>query len=77
MTRRPRRNHTPASRAKVALAAMEAAFCVEVLEEALARHGRPQTFNTDQGSQFTSQESTGVPLKNHIAISMDGRLAGS
>ena len=50
---------------------MEAAFCVEALEEALARHGRPETFNTDQGSQFTSHDFTSVLLKADIAISMD------
>ena len=54
---------------------MEAAFCVEALEEALDRHGRPEIFNSDQGSQFTSQEFTDVLLKNDIAISMDGRGA--
>ncbi len=54
---------------------MEAGFCVEALEEALARHGRPGVFNTDQGSQFTSQEFTSVLLKAGIAISMDGRGA--
>ena len=52
---------------------MEAAFCVEALEEALARHGRPEIFNTDQGSQFTSHDFTGVRLKASIAISMDGK----
>ena len=52
---------------------MEAAFCVEALEEALARHGKPEIFNTDQGSQFTSQEFTGVLLKAGVAISMDGK----
>ncbi len=52
---------------------MEAAFCVEALEEALAQHGRPEIFNTDQGSQFTSHDFTGVLLKAGIAISMDGR----
>jgi putative transposase len=52
---------------------MEAAFCVEALEEALARHGRPEICNTDQGSQFTSSEFTGLLLKNGIAISMDGK----
>lgn len=36
--------------------AMEAAFCIEALEEAVARHGRPEIFNTDQSSQFTSLE---------------------
>jgi len=55
MSRRPRRNHSPA------------------LEEALARHGRPEVFNTDQGSQFTSHDFTSVLLKAGIAISMDGK----
>jgi putative transposase len=52
---------------------METAFCVETLEEALMRHGKPEIFNTDQGSQFTSQSFTGVLKINDIAISMDGR----
>ena len=55
---------------------MEAGFCVEAVEEALARHGKPEIFNTDQGSQFTSTEFTGVLTGNAIAISMDGRGAG-
>ena len=51
---------------------LDAAFCVEALEEALAV-GVPEIFNTDQGSQFTSKDFTNV-LKNHnIAISMDGK----
>ena len=54
---------------------MEAAFCVEALEEALARHGRPEIFNTDQGSQFTGEAFTGVLTRNAIAISMDGKGA--
>jgi putative transposase len=54
---------------------MEAAFCVETLEEALARHGKPEIFNTDQGSQFTGAAFTGVLIENGIAISMDGRGA--
>ena len=52
---------------------LEAAFCIEALEEALARHGRPEIFNTDQGSQFTSKGFTDVLVKNGIAISMDGK----
>ena len=52
---------------------LEAAFCLEALEEALARYGRPEVFNTDQGSQFTSHDFTDVLLKAGIAISMDGR----
>ena len=54
---------------------MEAAFCVEALEEALARHGKPEIFNTDQGSQFTSVDFTGVLIDDGIAISMDGKGA--
>jgi putative transposase len=50
-----------------------AEFCVEALEEALLRYGRPEIFNTDQGSQFTSDDFTGT-LKDHgITISMDGK----
>jgi putative transposase len=52
---------------------MEAAFCVEALEEALAEYGRPEIFNTDQGAQFTSLAFTEVLTKFGIAISMDGR----
>jgi putative transposase len=52
---------------------MEAEFCVEALEEALARYDRPEIFNTDQGSQFTSTDFTGVLMKNAITISMDGK----
>ena len=54
---------------------MEAAFCVEALEEALARYGKPDIFNTDQGSQFTGAAFTGVLANNGIAISMDGKGA--
>ncbi len=54
---------------------MEAAFCVETLEEALVKHGKPEIFNTDQGSQFTGTAFTGVLAKNEIAISMDGKGA--
>jgi putative transposase len=54
---------------------MEAAFCVETLEDALARHGKPDIVNTDQGSQFTGQAFTGVLANNDIAISMDGKGA--
>jgi putative transposase len=52
---------------------MEVAFCLEAVEEALAKHGTPEIFNTDQGSQFTSAEFTGLLLANAIAISMDGK----
>ena len=54
---------------------LEAAFCVEALEEALARHGKPNIFNTNQGSQFTGYDFTGVLHKAGIAISMDGKGA--
>jgi putative transposase len=54
---------------------LAADFCVEAVEEALAWHGKPAIFNTDQGSQFTSQAFTGLLLKNEIAISMDGKGA--
>ena len=54
---------------------MEAAFCIEALEEALAKHGRPEIFNTDQGSQFTGAAFTGVLAANGIKISMDGKGA--
>ena len=54
---------------------MEAAFCVATLEDALARHGKPDIFNTDQGPQFTSEVFTGVLAGNGIAISMDGKGA--
>ena len=54
---------------------MEAAFCVEALEEALAKHGRPEIFNTDQGSQFTSLDFTSVLLDAKVSISMDGKGA--
>ncbi|WFU19431.1 IS3 family transposase [Bradyrhizobium sp. CB3481] len=54
---------------------MEAAFCVETLEDAMARYGKPEIFNTDQGSQFTGAAFTGVLADNGIAISMDGKGA--
>lgn len=52
---------------------MEADFCIEALEEALAKGGKPEIFNTDQGAQFTSEAFTGVLARNGIAISMDGK----
>ncbi len=55
---------------------METDFCVEALEEALAKHGKPEIFNTDQGSQFTSEGFTGVTgvlIRHGVAISMDGK----
>jgi putative transposase len=50
-----------------------AEFCVEALEEALARHGQPAIFNTDQGSQFTSDDFTGTLQDHAVTISMDGK----
>jgi len=52
---------------------MESGFCVEALKEAIERYGFPEIFNTDQGSQFTSQAFTGLLQGNGIKISMDGR----
>ncbi len=52
---------------------MATRFCLEALNEALARHGRPEIFNTDQGSQFTSFNFTGALKDAGIRISMDGR----
>ena len=52
---------------------MEVDFCLEAVEEALAKYGRAEIFNTDQGSQFTSAAFSGLLLENKIAISMDGR----
>jgi len=54
---------------------MEAEFCVETLEDALASYGKPGIFNTDQGSQFSGTAFTGVLIRNEIAISMDGKGA--
>ena len=52
---------------------MDASFCVAALEEALARYGKPEIFNTDQGSQFTSADFTDVLIEAGVRISMDGR----
>jgi putative transposase len=52
---------------------MDAEFCVAALEEAVARYGRPEIFNTDQGSQFTSFAFTTTLKDDGIRISMDGR----
>jgi len=51
---------------------LDAGFCVEALQDAL-RKGKPEIFNTDQGSQFTDEEFTGVLQKHNIRISMDGK----
>ena len=52
---------------------METDFCIEAVEDALHRYGKPEIFNTDQGSQFTSLAFTDLLKRNDIAISMDGR----
>jgi putative transposase len=52
---------------------LDADFCVDALREALATYGRPAIFNTDQGSQFTSEAFTGVLREHDIRISMDGK----
>jgi putative transposase len=54
---------------------MEAAFCIEALNEALEKNGKPEIFNTDQGSQFTGVDFTGVLLHAKVSISMDGKGA--
>jgi putative transposase len=54
---------------------LETEFCIDAVREALARHGKPEIFNTDQGSQFTSAAFTGMLQEQAIAISMDGRGA--
>lgn len=55
---------------------VEAHFCVEVLEDVLLRHGRPEIFNTDQGAQDTSQGFTGLLKSHEIQLSMDGHRRG-
>ena len=52
---------------------LDAEFCVEALDEALARYRRPEIFNTDQGGQFTSDDFTGTLKRHGVAISMDGK----
>ena len=54
---------------------MEVDFCLEAVEEALTKYGKPEIFNTGQGSQFTSAAFTGLLLDRGIAISMDGKGA--
>jgi putative transposase len=54
---------------------MEVGFCVEALQEALAKYGQPEIFNSDQGSQFTSEAFTETLLALGVQISMDGRGA--
>ncbi len=52
---------------------LDASFCVDALEEAIETYGAPKIFNTDQGSQFTSEEFTGTLRHHDIRISMDGK----
>jgi len=52
---------------------MDTSFCIDALTEAIEAYGAPEIFNTDQGSQFTSEAFTGVLSSHGIAISMDGR----
>ena len=52
---------------------LTADFCVEAVEEAIARYGKPEIFNTDQGTQFTSDDFTTMLHGHGVAISMDGR----
>ncbi|MDR6709257.1 putative transposase [Novosphingobium sp. 1748] len=52
---------------------MDAGFCVEALQDAMVRYGKPEIFNTDQGSQFTSHAFTTVLREAEVRISMDGR----
>jgi len=52
---------------------MDVSFCLEALDEALSKYGKPEIFNTDQGSQFTSEAFTGRLKKEGIKISMDGK----
>jgi len=52
---------------------LDTSFCTEALEEAISRYGTPQLFNTDQGSQFTSDDFTGILKKHDVRISMDGK----
>lgn len=54
---------------------MDTAFCIEAVEDAMARFGKPEIFNTDQGSQFTSREFTVLMIAADIRISMDGKRA--
>lgn len=54
---------------------LDSSFCVDALEEALYKHGKPEVFNSDRGSQFTSEAFTEVLKANDIRISMDGRGA--
>src|SRR5260370_19524719 len=68
-----RKRHSRAVRAWRLSNTLGADFCVEALEAALTRYGKPEIFNTDQGCQFTGTEFTGVLEHCGITISMDGK----
>ncbi|MCP4180579.1 MAG: DDE-type integrase/transposase/recombinase [bacterium] len=52
---------------------MDNSFCIDVLNEAMCKYGKPEIFNTDQGSQYTSKDFTDILKNNDIQISMDGK----
>ncbi len=54
---------------------LETGFCIEAVGEAMARHGNPEIFNTDRGSQFTSTDFSGLLKNAGIAVGMDGKGA--
>lgn len=54
---------------------MDVAYCIEAVEEAMARFGKPDIFNTDQRSQFTSREFTALLIGSGIRISRDGKVS--
>jgi transposase InsO family protein len=66
-------NRATSIRRLVKVCCADAYACTDALEEAIARYGRPEIFNTDQGSQFTSDAFTGILKANSIQISMDGK----
>jgi hypothetical protein len=53
---------------------LDASFCTGALEEAIETYGTPEIFNTDQGSQFTSEEFTGILVKNNIRVNCWGQV---
>ncbi len=54
---------------------MDTSFCLDALEDAIQKYGKPEIMNTNQGSQFTSQAFTQYLKENEIGISMDGKVA--
>ena len=66
------RSTTPPARFRRPIT-LETGFCIEAVEEALAKYGKPEFFNTDKGSQFTSLAFTALLKSHEIAISMDGK----